>query len=111
LRDFPVKVIAHNRFEPRVLNTTQAIRKDVYNQRMEPTVAEIVQSAVDALLLAVAKSAQDLQSFHDTVARARQVPLAPFPRATVVVAERIVDDLKRVEQDLRNALVDLGISP
>jgi hypothetical protein len=70
-----------------------------------------VQSAVDALLLVVAKSAEDLIAFHDAVTRARLAPTPPFPRATVVVAERIIDNLKKVEQDLRDALVDLGLSP
>ena len=77
---------------------------------MEPTESEIVHTAVDALLLVVAKSAEDLNAFHDAVTKARGAT-APFPRATVAVAERIIDDLKKVEQDLRTALVDLGISP
>jgi hypothetical protein len=78
---------------------------------MEPTTeSEIVHAAVDALLLVVAKSAEDLNAFHEAVTKARGAT-APFPRATVVVAERVIDDLKRVEQDLRAALVDLGISP
>jgi hypothetical protein len=78
---------------------------------MEPTPSEIVNSAVDALLLVVAKSAEDLNAFHQAVAQARSESLPPFPRATVVVAERIIDDLRRVEQDLRSVLVDLGLSP
>ena len=78
---------------------------------MEPTPSEIVHDAVDALLLVVAKSAEDLHAFHDAVAKARSAALPPFPRDTVVVAERIIDNLKRVEQDLRSALVDLGLSP
>jgi hypothetical protein len=77
---------------------------------MEPTDSEIVHTAVDALLLVVAKSAEDLNAFHAAVTKARGAT-QPFPRATIVVAERIIDDLKRVEQGLREALVDLGISP
>jgi len=77
---------------------------------MEPTDSEIVHAAVDALLLVVAKSAEDLNAFHEAVTKAKGAT-TPFPRATVVAAERIIDDLKRVEQDLRSALVDLGISP
>jgi hypothetical protein len=42
------------------------------------------------------------------VAKARTAPLPPFPRAAVVVTERIIDDLKRVERDLRDVLVALG---
>ena len=67
-------------------------------------------AAVEALLLVVAKSAEDLNAFHEAVTKARGAT-TPFPRATVVVAERIIDNLKRVEQGLREALVDLGISP
>jgi hypothetical protein len=78
---------------------------------MEPTPSEIVHSAVDALLLVVAKSAEDLNAFHAAVGKARSSGLPPFPRATVVVAERIIDNLKLVEQDLRDMLVDLGLSP
>jgi hypothetical protein len=75
---------------------------------MDPTPAETVHAAIDALLLVVAKSAEDLHAFHDVVAKARIAPLPPFPRATLVVTERIVDDLKRVERDLRDVLVALG---
>jgi hypothetical protein len=77
---------------------------------MDPLPSEIVHDAIDALLAVVAKSADDLKAFHDAVSRARIGPLPPFPRATVVTAERIIDDLKRVEQDLRELLVALGIA-
>jgi len=76
---------------------------------MDPLPSEIVQAAIDTLLAVVAKSADDLKAFHDAVARARIAAPPPFPRATVVTAERIIDDLKRVEQDLREVLVALGI--
>ena len=75
---------------------------------MEPTPAEIVHTAIDELLLVVAKSAEDLHAFHDVVAKARIATLPPFPRATLVVTGRIIDDLKRVERDLRDVLVALG---
>jgi hypothetical protein len=75
---------------------------------MDPTPAEIVHAAIDTLLLVVATSAEDLHAFHDALAKARIAPLPPFPRATLVVTERIVDDLKRVERDLRDVLVALG---
>ena len=58
--------------------------------------------------LVVAKSAEDLHAFHDVVANARIAPLPPFRRATLVVTERIIDGLKRVERDLRDVLVALG---
>ena len=77
---------------------------------MDPTPAEIVHTAIDELLLVVAKSADDLHAFHDAVAKARIAPLPPFPRATVIITERIVDDLKRVERDLREVLVALGLA-
>jgi hypothetical protein len=75
---------------------------------MDPTPTEIVHTAIDELLLVVAKAAEDLHAFHDAVAKARIAPLPPFPRATLVVTERIIDDLKRVECDLRDVLVALG---
>jgi hypothetical protein len=75
---------------------------------MDPTPAEIVHAAIDALLLVVAQSAEDLHTFHDVVAKARIAPLPPFPRASLVITERIIDDLKRVERDLRDVLVALG---
>ena len=75
---------------------------------MDPTPAEMVHAAIDELLLVVAKSAEDLHTFHDVVAKARIAPLPPFPCATLVVTERIIDDLKRVERDLRDVLAPLG---
>jgi hypothetical protein len=75
---------------------------------MDPTPAEIVHAAIDELLLVVATSAADLHAFHDVVAKARIAPLPPFPRATLVITGRIIDDLKRVERDLRDVLAALG---
>jgi len=76
---------------------------------MDPTPTEIVHTALDTLLTVVGKSADDLRSFHDAVARARLAPLPPFPRATVVITERIVEQLTKVELDLREVLVALGL--
>jgi hypothetical protein len=76
---------------------------------MDPTPTEIVHAAMDELLFVVGKSADDLRVFHDTVAKARLAPLPPFPRATLITTEHIIDDLKRVERDLRNLLVSLGL--
>jgi hypothetical protein len=76
---------------------------------MEQTPSELVQIAIDALLLAVKKSAEDLNAFHATLADVRSKAVPPFPRATVIIAERVIDDLRRVEQDLRTVLVDLGL--
>jgi hypothetical protein len=76
---------------------------------MDPLPSDIVRTAIDTLLAVVAKSAEDLKAFHDVVARARIDPLPPFPRATLLTTERIVDDLKRVEQDLRDVLAALRV--
>jgi len=75
----------------------------------EPTSAEIAFAAVDALLRVVEQSAHDLREFHDVVTLARRSPLPPFPRATVLVAQRIVDKLTTVETDLEEVLLGLGI--
>ena len=77
---------------------------------MDPTPAEIVHTAIDELLLVVAKSAEDLTAFHDAVAKARIAPLPPFPRATLIITKHIVDDLKRVERDMREVLMALGLA-
>jgi hypothetical protein len=78
--------------------------------RMEdPTPTEIVHSALDALLQVVAKSADDLRRFHDTVAKVRLAPLPPFPRASVVLTERIIERLTEVDVDLREVLAALGL--
>ena len=82
-----------------------------YSEGMEDSsTPEIVNDAMTALLAVVAKSADDLRHFHDVVSKARVAPLPPFPRASVVIIERIVTDLKRVEQDLRQVLVALGLA-
>jgi len=77
---------------------------------MDDAPAEIVHAAVDELLFVVGKAAEDLRMFHDTLAKARLTPLPPFPRATLIAAEHIIDDLKRVERDLRDVLVSLGLA-
>lgn len=78
---------------------------------MDESPIEIVRSAIDALLAVSAKSADDLRAFHDVVAKARNGPLPRFPRATLIVTERIVEDLNRVERDLREVLTALGLTP
>ena len=77
---------------------------------MEHTPADIVHAAIEELLVVVAKSAEDLSMFHDAVAKAKIAPLPPFPRATLIITERIVDDLKRVDRDLRDVLTALGLA-
>ncbi len=75
----------------------------------DPSTPGIVNDAIDTLLLVVAKSADDLRAFHAVVSKARVGPMPPFPRVTVLTTERIVNDLRRVEEDLRHVLVALGI--
>jgi len=77
---------------------------------MEPTPAEVVHAALDALLDAVSKSADDLRMFHDTVAKARVAPLPPFPRATVLLTERVVERLTKLDRELEEILIALGLS-
>ena len=77
---------------------------------MDDAPSEIVHAAVDELLFVVGKAAEDLRMFHDTLAKARLTPLPPFPRATLIATEHIIDDLKRVERDLRDVLVSLGLA-
>jgi hypothetical protein len=76
---------------------------------MDPTPSEVVHAALDTLLTVVGKSADDLRFFHDAIAKARRAPLPPFPRETVIITERVVDHLTKVEQGLREVLVALGL--
>ena len=76
----------------------------------EPTSTAAANAALDALLRVVAQSADDLRRFHDVVTHARRSPLPPFPRATVIVAESIVERLTSVESELEEVLVGLGLS-
>lgn len=75
----------------------------------DPTAPAIVNDAISALLVVVARSADDLRRFHDVVSKAHLAPLARFPGQTMLTTERIVNDLKRVEEDLRQVLVALGL--
>jgi hypothetical protein len=77
---------------------------------MDPAPIEIVQSAIDALLTVVAKSADDLRAFHDALAKARLATLPPFPRVTVAVTERIIERLTNVDEDLKEVLAALGLA-
>jgi hypothetical protein len=76
----------------------------------EPTSTDAANAALDALLRVVAQSADDLRRFHDVVTHARRSPMPPFPRATVIVAESIVERLTNVESELEEVLVGLGLS-
>ena len=72
--------------------------------------AAIVNAAVDALLAVIDRSAADLRTFHDVLARAKLSTPPPFPRAAVVSIERIVDELKDVEQGMQELMVALGLA-
>jgi hypothetical protein len=75
----------------------------------EPTPTEIVHVALDELLLVVAKAADDLQMFHAAVSRARVAPLPPFPRASVSLTSSVIKNLQKVEEELRDVLIALGV--
>lgn len=75
----------------------------------EPTPIEVAHAAVDALLRVVEQSADDLRMFHDVIARARLSPLPPFPRATVLLTERIIERLAKVDSELEEVLLALGV--
>jgi hypothetical protein len=77
---------------------------------MEPTPTETVHLAIDDLLTVVAKAADDLQLFHAAVSRARIAELPPFPRATVTLTSSVIEDLQKVEHQLREILTALGLS-
>ena len=75
-----------------------------------PTSTEAAHAAVEALLRVVEQSANDLRAFHDVIARARLSPLPPFPRATVLLTERIIDRLSKVDLELEEVLIGLGVA-
>jgi len=76
----------------------------------EPTPNEVFLRALDALLTAVAKSADDLHLFHDTIAKAPLAPPEPFPRAFVILAERVIQQLTKLDKDLEEVSVELGLA-
>ena len=76
----------------------------------EPTEPEIVHAAIDALLLVVGRSADDLRAFHDTIAKARVSERPPFPRVAVATTQSIIQHLKTVEEKLQEVMVALGLT-
>jgi hypothetical protein len=76
----------------------------------EPTDSEIVHAAIDALLLVVGRSADDLRAFHDTVSKARVSDRPPFPRVAVATTQSIIDHLRTVEEKLQEVTVALGLT-
>jgi hypothetical protein len=75
----------------------------------EPTLADTAHVAIDDLLAVVARTADDLRAFHATVSHARIPTQPPFPRATVVLTVRIIDHLRKTEEQLREVLLALGL--
>jgi hypothetical protein len=69
----------------------------------ESSDSEVVHAAIDALLLVVGRSAEDLRAFHDAV-------YPPFPRVAVATTQSIIDHLKTVEEKLQEVMVALGLT-
>ena len=76
----------------------------------EPSEPEIVHAAIDALLLVVGRSADDLRAFHDTVSKARVAEHPPFPRVAVATTHSIIEHLKKVEEKLQEVMIALGLA-
>jgi hypothetical protein len=74
----------------------------------EPSDPEIVRAAIEALLLVVGRSADDLREFHDVVSKVRLAE-PPFPRVAVATTQSIIDHLKKVEEKLQEVIVALGL--
>ena len=77
----------------------------------ESTPTNAANAALDALLRVIAQSAGDLQRFHDVITHARRSPTPPFPRASVMLTERIIDRLAKVDSELEEVLLALGLQP
>jgi hypothetical protein len=75
----------------------------------QPSNEAIVQSALDALLLVVAKSADDLKNFHEALTKLRVEGGTPFPRTVVSTAGSIVELLTKVEEQLKKVTVAAGL--
>lgn len=76
----------------------------------ESSDSEMVHAAIDALLLVVGRSAEDLRAFHDTVSKARVTDRPPFPRIAVATTQSVIDHLKTVEEKLHEVIVALGLT-
>ena len=76
----------------------------------ESSESDIVHAAIDALLLVVGRSAEDLRAFHDTVSQARMAERPPFPRTAVATTQSIIEHLKTVEEKLQEVVVALGLT-
>ncbi len=76
----------------------------------EPTEPEIVHAAIEALLLVVGRSADDLRAFHNTVSKVHLSDHPPFPRVAVATTQSIIEHLKKVEEKLQEVTVALGLT-
>lgn len=76
----------------------------------EPSDQEVVHAAIEALLLVVSRSADDLRAFHDTVSKARLSEHPPYPRVAVATTQSIIEHLKKVEEKLQEVTVALGLA-
>lgn len=75
----------------------------------EHTPAAVVHAALEGLLEIIARSSDDLRLFHDTISKARLAPTPSFPRAAVVLTESITKRLTRVDQELEELVIALGV--
>jgi hypothetical protein len=75
----------------------------------ESTPAEVVHAALEGLLEILDTSAQDFLLFHDTISKARLTPTPSFPRAAVVLTESITKRLTKVDQELEELVMALGV--
>ncbi|HUK33105.1 MAG TPA: hypothetical protein VLV86_04280 [Vicinamibacterales bacterium] len=75
----------------------------------EPTSAEVVHAALEGLLEVIATSSEDFRLFHDAISKARLTPLPSFPREAVVLTESIAEKLTRVDQELEELVLALGV--
>ena len=75
----------------------------------EHTPAEVIHAALEGLLEIIARSSEDLRLFHDTISKARLSPTPSFPRAAVVLTESIAKHLTKVDQELEELVIALGV--
>jgi hypothetical protein len=75
----------------------------------ESTPAEVVHAALEALLEIIATSAKDFRLFHDAISKAGLTPLPSFPREAVVLTQSIAERLTKVDQELEELVMALGV--
>jgi hypothetical protein len=71
--------------------------------------SDFIHPAIDSLLVAVARAADDLRLFHKTVAKVHIGQAPPFPRTAVAATTRVIKNLQHVEEDLKKVLIALGL--